>query len=150
MKLSPIIVTLLLSVMMSFSACDVFTNSEFSEYGESIKDLAGSWQLSTVSRNGVDISRTMDFSKFKLNLNPDGSYTIENYLPFAVKQDGQWRVDDPQYPFNLILQENNAQSDVTIGLKYPIVAGKRIISITLSPGCYSNTYVYVFERIEKN
>ncbi|HOK35643.1 MAG TPA: DUF5004 domain-containing protein [Paludibacteraceae bacterium] len=140
----------LLSFFTFLISCDAFTDSEFNDYKESVKDLSGVWQLKTVSRNGIDISSTMNFSQFHLNLNPNGSYTLENYLPFAVKDNGEWRVDDPQYPYNLILRENNSSEDITIGLKYPIVNGKRIISITLSPGCQSNTYVYVFEKIDNN
>ena len=146
MKSKTLIVTTILLICTFFNSCDTFKDNEFSNNIESIKNLDGVWQLKTVSRNGIDITNTMDFSQFRLNLNIDGSYTLENYLPFAVKKDGKWRVDDPQYPFNLIFRENNSTTDVTIGLKYPIVAGKRIISISLSPGCHSNTYIYEFEK----
>lgn len=151
MKSKTLIATTILLIFTFFISCDTFKDNEFSDYNESNKNIDGVWQLKTVSRNGVDITNEMDFSQFRLNLNVDGSYTLENYLLFAVKKDGQWRVDDPQYPFNLILRENNSNNDVTIGLKYPIVEGKRIISISLSPGCHSNTYIYEFEKtIETN
>jgi hypothetical protein len=139
-----------LIIIMMFVSCDVFKDNELKDYKESYKDLSGKWQLKTVSRNGIDISNLMDFSQFRMNLNADGSYILENYLPFVVKNDGQWKVDDPQYPFNLIFRENNSAVDVTVGIKYPSIAGKRIISITLSPGCRTNTYVYVFEEITNN
>ena len=147
MKSKTLIATTILLICTFFISCDTFKDNEFSNNIESIKNLDGVWQLKTVSRNGIDITNTMDFSQFRLNLNIDGSYTLENYLPFAVKKDGTWRVDDPQYPFNLIFRENNSNTDVTIGLNYPIVNGKRIISISLSPGCSNNTYIYEFDKM---
>lgn len=149
MKSKTLIATTILLIFTFFISCDTFKDNEFSNYNESYKNIDGVWQLKTVSRNGIDITNTMNFSQFRLNLNADGSYTLENYLPFAVKKDGKWRVDDPQYPFNLIFRENNSNNDVTISLKYPIVDGKRVISISLSPGCKNNTYIYEFEKMIK-
>lgn len=149
MKSKTLIASTILLIFTIFISCDTFKDKEFSNYNESIKNIDGVWQLKTVSRNGIDITNTMDFSQFRLNLNVNGNYTLENYLPFTVKKDGQWKVDDPQYPFKLILRENNSNNDVTIGLQYPIVNGKRIISMSLSPGCSNNTYIYVFEKIDK-
>ncbi|OJV32759.1 MAG: hypothetical protein BGO29_01330 [Bacteroidales bacterium 36-12] len=141
---------LFVSLTVVFTGCDAFKDGEIHEYAETIKNLDGVWQLTTVSRNGVDITQTMDFTQFRLNLNQDGSYSIDNYLPFAVKNDGTWKVDDPQYPFNLILKESGATSEVNIKLKYPIVEGRRRIAVSVSPGCLRNTYQYVLERIENN
>lgn len=137
-------------VFIFFGSCDSFQDEAYSDYKEEPKNLDGVWQLKTVSRNGIDITKAMNFSQFRLNLHVDGTYTLDNYLPFAVKNNGQWAVDDPQYPFNLILRENDSNQDVIIGLKYPTVNGKRIISVSVSPGCYSNSYQYVFEKIEHN
>ena len=49
------------------------------------------WQLTTVSRNSNDITETMDFSQFQIDLKKDGKYTIENYLPFCGTP--QWHVE---------------------------------------------------------
>lgn len=130
-----------------FGSCDSFKDDEYDDYREESKNIDGTWRLKTVSRNGIDITGAMDFSQFRLNLNEDGSYTIDNYLPFVVKKEGQWAVDDPQYPFNLTLRENGSNENVTVKIKYPIANGSRILSITLSPGCYSNSYQYVFEQV---
>lgn len=150
MKSNTLKATFFLLVLVLIGSCDSFRDTEYNDYKESPKDLEGVWQLKTVSRNGVDITEEMNFSQFKLNLKADGTYVLENYLPFAVKEDGQWRVDDPQYPFNLILREKSSNVDKTVALKYPFIDGKRIISITLSPGCKSNSYVYVFENTGNN
>lgn len=150
MKSKKILSLVVSFALLFFNSCDVFKDKEIVEYSESVKSLDGSWQLKSVSRNGVDISNTMNFSQFRMNLNSDGTYTLDNYLPFSVKQDGTWKADDPQYPFNLLLKENGSNTEVNIKLKYPIVDGKRIVAITLSPGCLSNTYQYVFEKKDNN
>lgn len=62
------------------------------------------WQLTTVSRNGTDITDVMDFSQFKIHLKKDGNYSIENYLPFVVRHDGKWNVDDAYFHFTFTLQ----------------------------------------------
>jgi len=130
-----------------FGSCDSFRDSEPEVFQESTKGINGVWQLKTVSRNFIDITKEMDFSRFRLNLNEDGSYTMDNYLPFAVKKNGKWRVDDPQYPFHIIFTEDGSGKEVSIELSYPISQGKRIISVTVSPGCSGNSYMYMFEKI---
>ena len=50
------------------------------------KQLDGKWQLKTVVRNGTDISEVMDFSQFRLIMNKDNTYNIENYLLFSKEK----------------------------------------------------------------
>jgi hypothetical protein len=132
------------------SACNKFKDNSSSEVvPESTKQIDGEWQLSTVTRNGTDITSAMDFSAFHLILNSDSTYTLVDRMPFIVKKDGKWSVDDPKYPFHLTFTESGSGNGVTTEIKYPVVEGKREISLTLSPGCHSNTYIYVFKKIEK-
>jgi hypothetical protein len=137
-----------LLVLFMLSACDEFNAIEAEVFEEPQKDLSGVWVLEKVTRNGIEITHLMDFSRFRLDLKEDGSYVIENYLPFVVKEDGQWRVDDPQYPFHLIFKEYGEESEVNVEIKYMVVGGKRSLSIQLSPGCFSNSYIYMFNRTE--
>ena len=152
MKISIKITALLFFAGMFLIACDTFSDSEkVDKYEEGIKAINGNWQLKTVSRNGIDITNIMDFSQFHLLLNEDGTYKIQNYLPFVVEApEGKWEIDNPQYPFHLKFFEAGTGETVTASMKFPTVNGKRIISISFSPGCYSNTYVYVFEKITAN
>ncbi len=130
------------------ASCSTFSD-DTNPYGgkEAVKDLSGVWKLKTVTRNSIDITTQMDFSKFTLNLNSDGSYSIDNYLPFIVRENGTWCTDDPAYPFMLSFKEQTANASIDVELSYPIVNGKRALSITHSPGCYSNTYTYTLERV---
>lgn len=136
--------------MTLFYGCDQFSATESEVFEETYKDLSGNWRLDKVTRNGIDITPLMDFSKFSLELNANGSYVIENYLPFVVKNSGKWQVDDPLYPFHLIFEEESADAkEVSVEIEYMIVNGKRSLSIDLSPGCFTNAYTYVFNRTDQ-
>ena len=142
------VAALLLGVTVT--ACDSYNDNETpGKFVEADNQLDGVWQLSTVKRNGVDITSTMDFSKFRLHLNADGSYKLENRLPLPVKYDGVWSVDDPTHPFVLSFTENNALGAVEVGIQYPIFDGQRRLSITHSPGCGTNSYEYNFVKVNR-
>jgi len=138
---------LLLLMFLPFSSCDKFSDDFPTDYTESPKELDGTWKIIKASRNGSDITSQFDFTQFRLNFNSDKTYTIENYLPFLVKSNGTWSLDDPQYPFNLVFRENGSENALISGLSYPIVNGKRQINLSFSPGCHSNIYTYVFEKV---
>lgn len=138
----------LLSLCLIFlpAACDKFDSNSVDLPEESEKVIDGTWKIARVTRNDADITALMDFSRFRLTFNADNTYVIANYLPFAVKENGTWRLDDPQYPFYLTLDENGAPEALKLDFNYPVVNGQRIISLSFSPGCHSNVYTYVFER----
>ena len=79
----------------------------------------------------------MDFSRFHIVLNKDNTYEIKNYLPFIVKGNGTWSVDDPQFPFHLIFREDGADETVETEIGFLTVDGERQLTIKLSPGCHS-------------
>ena len=141
-------ISLTFILAMLFTGCSTFSDDSNS-YGqvESIKDVSGTWVIKTASRNGVDVTKDMDFSKFVLHLNADGTYHIENILPFVVRTDGTWRTDDQRMPLIIQFTENNATNPMTVQLNYPIVNGERQMLITHSPGCYSNSYVYSMVKV---
>jgi len=126
-----------LSTLFLFQACDKFSATESDVFEETHKDLSGIWKLGKVTRNGIDITEMMDFTQFSLD------------LKFVVKDAGKWQVDDPLYPFHLIFEEEGgASEEVSVEIEYMIVNGQRSLSIEHSPGCFSNTYTYVFDRID--
>lgn len=111
---------------------------------EAPKDISGNWQVIKATRNGTDITSIVDFSQFKLNFN-SGSYTLVNRLPFLVSQSGTYSLDDPQYPFQISFTPSGSKA-VATAFTYPIVNGARQLSITFSPGCANNSYVYTFQK----
>ncbi len=139
-----VLVAMLMPVATS---CDSYKDNETPDnFVEGEKDLSGVWQLSEVMRNNVDITTSMDFSKFRLHLNADGTYKLENRLPFPVVHGGLWTVDDPAHPFMLTFTEDGAVGSVEVSIQFPIANGVRQLSITHSPGCESNKYKDLFVK----
>lgn len=139
-----------LSLVILFFGVGVACTTKEDEvvYRESVKDISGNWQVVQAFRNEQDITEMMDFSKFRVQFNADGTYGFENYLPFLVREGGTWSLDDPQYPMFLELTSGSSEAPVKTGLNMPIKDGKRQLGLTFSPGCSSNTYTYLFEKVE--
>jgi hypothetical protein len=134
---------------LAIAGCSQFSDdSNPYDVTEAVKDVSGVWKLKSVTRNNIDITTDMDFSRFALHMGDDGRYHIENYLPFVVQKDGQWSTDNPHYPFRLSFLEDGAATSVDVDFRSPVVGGQRSLLITLSPGCASNVYTYTLERTE--
>lgn len=130
------------AILVIISGC---TEQHSTSLAEVPKDIEGSWEIVEASRNGEDITDKMDFSRFKLQFSDDQTYSIENPLPFVVRQNGSWSLDDPQYPFKITFDPENSEPLVT-DFNYPTVEGTRRIILTFSPGCSGNSYEYGLER----
>ena len=112
---------------------------------EALKDINGSWKVIKATRNGTDLSTLVDLSQFRINFDGTG-YKLENKLPFIVTQDGTYSLDDPQYPYKITFTAG-AEAPVSTGFTYPVVNGKRQLSLTFSPGCANNSYIYVLQKV---
>lgn len=132
------------------TACDDYKDSETpDQMVEADKNIAGVWQLSEVARNGVDITSTFDFAQFRLHLQPDGSYSFDNRLPFPVREAGLWTVNDIKHPLILYFTEDGSADAVDVGIQFPNVGGVRQLTITHSPGCEENVYLYRFVKVNQ-
>jgi len=116
---------------------------------EAPKSIEGNWKIMNVTRNDLDITQAADFSQFRISFKGDNTYSLENYLPFIVKGGGTYALDDPKYPFKLNFTEIGRAEPIVTDLIYPVIQGKRQIHLTFRPGCQSNTYKYVLERVEE-
>jgi hypothetical protein len=134
-----------LLLLIGLGACDKF-DSASAEFTEVPKDISGTWKIVQVTRNGTDITGLMDFSQFRIHFKEDHTYAIDNYLPFLVKTNGSWSLDDPLYPFNIVFQEDAADEPSVYGFYYPVVSGNRQISLSFYPGCTNNIYTYIFAK----
>jgi hypothetical protein len=112
---------------------------------ESVKDVTGTWKIVSLTRNGEELVTRMDLSKFKVTFKADGTYTLVDKLAFVVSGPGTYRLNDPQYPYSLILIEQNKTPQI-VKFQFPVIEGKRQLSLTMSPGCTGNTYQYNFKR----
>lgn len=117
---------------------------------EAVKDITGSWKVVQLTRNGEDLSERLDLSGFRIGFNSDGTYTLANQLPFIADAPGTYKLSDPQYPFALVLTPEGVEEDVVARFQFPMVKGKRQLSLSFSLGCESNTYQFNFERENKN
>ena len=78
MKHSIHLAAIALLTTLLVTSCDTFSApADPDKNTEQVKDISGTWQLTTVSRNSNDITETMDFSQFQIDLKKDGKYTIE-------------------------------------------------------------------------
>ncbi|MDR2086768.1 MAG: DUF5004 domain-containing protein [Dysgonamonadaceae bacterium] len=134
-----------LSLLIGLGACDKF-NDPSVEFTEVPKNITGTWKIIQVTRNGTDVTGLMDFSRFRIHFKEDNTYAIDNYLPFLVKKDGSWHLDDPLYPFNIVFKEDAADESLVYGFYYPVVDGHRQISLSFKPGCANNIYTYIFAK----
>jgi hypothetical protein len=113
------------------------------------KDLDGAWRISKVLRNAADITPYVDSTGFRLTLQKDKSYTLEmNHIPFVVNNGGTWSTDDPQYPYLLSFLPKDSTTTIKANVGTPVSGGLRNLQVTFSPGCHSNTYVYIFEKLQ--
>ncbi|MDR0543388.1 MAG: DUF5004 domain-containing protein [Dysgonamonadaceae bacterium] len=136
-----------LCLLVFAGACDKFENQTPPTLEEAVKAIDGTWKISKATRNGADITTLMDFSQFRISFNPDKTYALDHYLPFAVKSGGTWSLDDPQFPFNLELTESGSDETLISTFNYPVVDGKRRIELSFSPGCKNNIYTYTLEKV---
>ena len=122
MKHSIHLAAIALLTTLLVTSCDTFSApADPDKNTEQVKDISGTWQLTTVS-----------------------------YLPFVVRHNGTWKVDDIYYPFRLYFTEDGTTEQASTDILFPITNGERNIVITHSPGCGSNTYTYVFKKISEN
>jgi len=145
MKINVILpVFLLLVGLTGLSSCE--DNVAKVATVEAEKDITGNWKVVKLTRNGEDLSQRLDLGGFRISFHPDGSYTLANELPFVVHAPGTYQLNDPQYPFALLLTPEGGDDNVAAGFQFPVVKGKRQLSLTFSLGCGNNTYQFNFER----
>ena len=129
-------------IMFSVAACK---KESVVVADEGVKDIIGAWKIKTLVRNGEDLSARLDLSKFRIIFNADGTYTFVDKMAFVTNEPGTFSLDDPQYPFELVITPQT-QTATTLKFQFPVIEGKRQLSLTLRPGCASNIYVYNFTR----
>lgn len=125
-----------------FSSCKI---EEIAPVAEAPKNITGSWKIVKATRNGTDITNAFDFAQFRLKFDSTENYTLINRLPFLVNANGKFKLDDPAYPFKLTMIPEGG-SAVSTSFNYPTIAGIRQLSLTFTPGCELNSYIYTLER----
>ncbi|GHE35715.1 DUF5004 domain-containing protein [Sphingobacterium griseoflavum] len=109
---------------------------------ETPKEITGVWRISKAVRNGADITEKFNFNDFRVDFKSDGTYQLSQPIPFIVSTNGTYTLDDPQYPFEIKFDETSTGYSVSSLFEYPIVQGKRQLSLTFHTGCNTNSYTY--------
>ena len=115
---------------------------------EPLKNFAGTWKVSRVVRNEVDLTPWVDSVGLRLSLNNDKTFLLQDSTLPIVSYNGTWSLDDPAYPFHILLKGKDSTNAQSFDLTAPVVMGKRTMVLTLSPGCKANKYVYTLENIQ--
>lgn len=113
---------------------------------EAPKDISGEWRIVKAVRNGIDITTLTDFTQFRIRFADNLQYSIENPLPFIVRKNGSYSMDDPKYPFRITFNQTGGTA-VSTSFTYPVVKGERHMNFTFSPGCTANVYLYTLEKV---
>ncbi|MBL4676929.1 MAG: DUF5004 domain-containing protein [Mucilaginibacter sp.] len=117
---------------------------------ESNKSISGTWAIASATQNGRELINLPNgmthLAEFKITFTDDGKYTVENPVPFIVSGNGQYKFNDPQYPFDIAFTADGAQAPVKSTFLSPNVQGDRRITLTFSPGCDKNVYKYTLKR----
>jgi len=139
---------LILSIMI-WTSCKT---ERISPVTESTKDLTGTWKIVGVTRNGTNLLPLVDTTDINFNsfniVFSGANYSLTSVLPFIVSQNGTYALDNPQYPFQITFKPTGSTTAVPTTFNYPIVDGVRVLSITFSPGCPQNVYIYSFEKVK--
>jgi hypothetical protein len=141
-KFNKLAFSMLILAVMGLASCKV---EQINPVNESVKDITGTWQVTAATRNGTDLTTLVDFTQFKVQFS-SGNYSLINPLPFIVDANGKYSLDNPKYPFEITFTATGA-TPVATAFNYPIVNGVRILTLTFSPGCPQNVYVYTLKKV---
>lgn len=130
--------------LVALSSCEDEMSKILTE--EPVKDITGNWKVVQLTRNGEDLSKRIALENLHIHFKADGTYTVSEELPFVVNDPGIYTLNDPQYPFSLILKPEGEATDIPVRLQFPVVKGERQLSLLFSLGCSSNSYQFNFER----
>lgn len=124
---------------------------------EPVKDIGGTWKIDKITRNGEDLTDWIDTREFQLIFQQDsaytgmgGSYKTLEGLPFVGESNqGLWKFNNAAYPVYIYFTPEGTTTPIQVKFFYPVVTGKREISLTISPGCPSNSYEYLLKKVSK-
>ncbi|MCH5596476.1 DUF5004 domain-containing protein [Niabella ginsengisoli] len=139
---------LTLCILLALFCASSCTKESTKSVSESNKNVIGTWKISGVTRNGVDITSFFDFTPFSIEFKDNGTYVINNQVPFVVSKNGSWSLDDPTHPLRISFSQAGSAETFTNEFNYPVVGESRRIILTGSPGCSLNTYQYSLVEVK--
>lgn len=140
--------TLMLGVLILGLGTNSCVKESTGAVAETAKNVVGTWKITSVMRNGVDITSFFDFTQFNIQFKEDGTYLLSHPVPFVVSENGAWSLDDPTHPLRISFVQNGSAEVFNNEFNYPVVDGNRRIILTGAPGCRSNTYQYALMEVK--
>jgi hypothetical protein len=117
------------------------------------KNITGTWKIATVLQNSATLFDTtkalglpkgFDFTQFRVTFKGN-AYTTNTAAPFIVSSNGTYSLNEP-YTTKLTFKPDTSKA-VSLDFYYPVTGGARQLIITFSPGCPSNSYEYILEKV---
>ena len=114
-------------------------------------DISGSWSISSVEQNEIDISNNYNFDSFVIVLNyanglpSDFSINSDGPVPFpAMQSTGSWYFDNELYPSKMyFVYGDTAISTVDQPL---LTTGNDEFHLEFNLGCSDVSYIYHFTK----
>jgi hypothetical protein len=142
----------LLVLGLSQLSCEDKVTVPDGAFEKQAKPLTGTWKITKLTRNGVDLTGRFDFSQFSLafatNGEGTGTYTTVNNAPFLVSKSGTWVFDDPAYPTAVAFTQEGSTSLRIAEIFTPLIYTNQL-SLKFSPGCEGNTYEYTLKSVSE-
>jgi hypothetical protein len=114
-------------------------------------DISGSWSISKVQQNEIDISDNYDFNSFAIALNyvnglpADFSIITEAPVPFPTSHStGSWHFDNELYPSKIYFV--NGDTAISIVDQPLLTTGNEELHLEFNLGCSDVSYVYYFTK----
>ena len=149
-----IIFSFLFLGILFFTGCEEKTYDAYTN--DVTIDISGTWSISKVLQNDVDITTYFDFSSFGLTFNyesdtPSTFALTGDNIPFATLNtpvfsftQGKWEFDNAMYPSEISLK---GTTDVKMKLVEPLTAaGNTRLVLEFNLGCGANEYVYELQK----
>jgi hypothetical protein len=140
----------MLSILF-FISCDEKwpVNEELLNSGST--DISGSWSISKVEQNEIDISDNYDFNSFAIALNyvnglpADFSIITEAPVPFPTSHStGSWHFDNELYPSKIYFV--NGDTAISIVDQPLLTTGNEELHLEFNLGCSDVSYIYYFTK----
>ena len=114
--------------------------------------IEGTWELYSLSRNGIDLTGVMDLSGKDIDFTNDGTFTLSSpSMPFPTRSSeadfttGTWRFNNDYQPTEM--QFSDGSNRVPVKLDQPLYGtNNTTLALEFTLGCSANTYVYQFKK----
>jgi len=138
-----IFLTMCLASLTAFISCDEEASVNPDGLTELNADINGNWKIGNITQNGVDITQSLDYESFSLELKNDGtsppSFKLDSKFPFVTKSlEGSWSFNDPTYP---TLIEFSDGTSAFVGRPL-LSSGNTELFLNFRLGCSNTNYQY--------